>query len=150
MLTRNRRDLIEVTLSAAGNLEFDPDVLLGRECATPKPSPDGVLNLQQLGNRTRKSIMVGDHQDDAESGIRAGCLTVHILKRKRACASKHNCLHRSSTAHPIHSLESQMQIFFLLTVACKSVQKETPNITLEPIDVRFPVDDCESNKVRLC
>ena len=82
VLTRNRRDLIEVTLSAAGILEFvDPDSLLGRECATPKPAPDGVLAIcNHWGVEPEKAIMVGDHYDDIEAGLRAGCLTVHILR----------------------------------------------------------------------
>ena len=80
ILTRNNAINIEVTLKAASLADyFLPENLLGRDCATPKPSPDGVLALlKQWQAMPDDGIMVGDFLFDLQAGNAAGTATVYI------------------------------------------------------------------------
>lgn len=80
VLTRNTRRLALVTLEAAGLHEhFHPDVVLGRDSAAPKPSPDGVNQiLRTWGAPASDAVMVGDYLFDIEAGRAAGVATVLV------------------------------------------------------------------------
>ena len=83
ILTRNSRDNIDATLTAAGlGHFFDPQDSLGREDATPKPSGDGIERLlARWGADAEDAVMVGDHVDDVRAGRAAGCVTVLVERR---------------------------------------------------------------------
>lgn len=80
ILTRNNALNIEVTLKAAGLADyFLPENLLSRDCAKPKPSPDGILELLNKWQATpNKSVMVGDYIHDLRAGNTAGTATVYV------------------------------------------------------------------------
>jgi len=81
VLTRNSRQGAEVTLRAAGLDDYfvDRTLILGRDCATAKPEPDGVLEvLRRAGARPEQAVMVGDWIFDVMAGRRAGTATVLV------------------------------------------------------------------------
>ncbi len=80
ILTRNARELAQVTLQAIGVGDmFAPDDIVGRDEAEPKPSPAGlqyfVARWQAVPARM---VMVGDHRFDLECGRAAGTRTVLV------------------------------------------------------------------------
>jgi phosphoglycolate phosphatase-like HAD superfamily hydrolase len=80
VLTRNsRRNALE-TLRATGLDDFfSPDVLVGRDEATPKPSPDGILRLlERWGAPASDALMVGDYLFDLQAGRAAGVATIYV------------------------------------------------------------------------
>ena len=80
ILTRNTRRVAALTLQAAGLADFFAEAdVLGRECAAPKPSPEGVLKLLAgWGAAAEDAVMVGDYLFDIEAGRAAGTATVLI------------------------------------------------------------------------
>lgn len=80
ILTRNNLPNIEVTLEAAGLLHyFQEEDLLSRDCAAPKPAPDGIHKLLNgWSASTNDAVMVGDYIHDLDAGINAGTATVYI------------------------------------------------------------------------
>lgn len=80
ILTRNARDIAEVTLKAAQLSDyFDDDNIIGREQCAPKPDPAGILQLMQRWQSPPEStIMVGDYVFDLQAGRNAGVATVHF------------------------------------------------------------------------
>lgn len=80
ILTRNNAMNIEVTLRATGlDPFFTADNLLSRECATPKPAPDGILKLlTQWRAEAGNAVMVGDYLHDLASGRAAGTHTLYV------------------------------------------------------------------------
>jgi HAD superfamily hydrolase (TIGR01509 family) len=80
ILTRNNVLNIGITLKAAGlDNYFLPENLFSRECALPKPSPDGILGLLGLWQAySDDAVMVGDHQHDLHSGNAAGTATIYV------------------------------------------------------------------------
>ena len=80
ILTRNNAINIEVTLKAAGlDGFFTPENLLSRECAAPKPAPDGILKLlNQWQAKPDNAVMVGDYFHDLASGRAAGTHTLYV------------------------------------------------------------------------
>lgn len=80
ILTRNTRANAIRTLELIGlDRFFDPEHILGRDEAPPKPDPDGILHLAALwGTRPAATVMVGDYQYDLQAGRAAGALTVHV------------------------------------------------------------------------
>jgi len=80
ILTRNSRDLAHITLKAAGLAEFfDPDLVLGREDAEPKPSPMGIEQILAAWSvEAARCSMVGDYLFDLQAGRAAGCRTVLV------------------------------------------------------------------------
>lgn len=80
ILTRNNLPNIEVTLEAAGLLHyFKKEDLLSRDCAAPKPAPDGILKLLTSWSATANdAVMVGDYIHDLDAGINAGTATVYL------------------------------------------------------------------------
>jgi HAD superfamily hydrolase (TIGR01509 family) len=84
ILTRNTREVAFRTLAAIG-LEglVDPSCVLGRDCARPKPHPDGVLEVvRRLGGQVSHAVMVGDYLHDVRAGRAAGTATV-LVRRKQ-------------------------------------------------------------------
>ena len=63
ILTRNKRRLAHIALKATGLARyFETDVVLGRDEAAPKPSPDGVQRiLQTWGADPSDAVMLGDY-----------------------------------------------------------------------------------------
>lgn len=80
ILTRNNKINISVTLKAAGlDGYFTDENLLSRDCAIPKPAPDGILQLlNQWNAKGNQSVMVGDHLHDLLSGRAAGSKTLYV------------------------------------------------------------------------
>lgn len=73
IVTRNFPAATAHTLQTIG---VRVDVVLTRECAAPKPAPDGVLAaLSRLGKPARGALMVGDYLDDMLAGKAAGLHT---------------------------------------------------------------------------
>jgi HAD superfamily hydrolase (TIGR01509 family) len=79
ILTRNGEKLAEITLAVCGLADyFEPNQVLGRESAQPKPSPDGIRHLLSNWETTPASaVMVGDFLFDIQAGEKAGCTTVY-------------------------------------------------------------------------
>ncbi len=80
ILTRNNRPNAYQTLRACGLLEFfEPESILGRESAPPKPDPDGIRQLlAHWAAPPEAAVMVGDYHFDLEAGRRAGAATVYL------------------------------------------------------------------------
>ncbi len=80
ILTRNARDIAEVTLQAAGIKEyFRENQVIGREQCAPKPDPAGInLLMKTCQSQPGDTIMVGDYVFDLQAGRNAGVSTVHF------------------------------------------------------------------------
>ena len=80
ILTRNDKQLAELTLDVCGlRTFFDDALILGRDEHAPKPAPDGIVHLMQHWNATHGStVMVGDYVYDLKAGRAAGVTTVHF------------------------------------------------------------------------
>ncbi|SEM93777.1 haloacid dehalogenase superfamily, subfamily IA, variant 3 with third motif having DD or ED/haloacid dehalogenase superfamily, subfamily IA, variant 1 with third motif having Dx(3-4)D or Dx(3-4)E [Pseudomonas sp. ok272] len=80
ILTRNTRELAYITLQAIGLADcFAIEDVLGRDDATPKPDPDGLLKLAQAWKvEPRDMVMVGDYRYDLDCGRAAGARTVLV------------------------------------------------------------------------
>ena len=78
IVTRGSRDRCRRLLEKH---QVPVDVLVGREDAEPKPSPEAVLLASgKMGVPPEELLLVGDYVYDIEAGNRAGCRTV-LLKR---------------------------------------------------------------------
>ncbi|MDF2182749.1 HAD-IA family hydrolase [Neptuniibacter sp. CAU 1671] len=86
ILTRNRRDLAILSLEAIGlDRFFSEEVILGRDEATPKPSPEGIHQLlDKWHTPPQHAVMVGDFHYDLLCGRAAGVFTVHVCTEQRA------------------------------------------------------------------
>lgn len=80
ILTRNSRRNALASLEHIGVADlFDPEDVLGRDQARPKPDPDGILQLLRHWRAgPREAVMVGDFSMDLEAGRRAGVRTIHL------------------------------------------------------------------------
>lgn len=90
MLRAEGRDLGIVTrnstLSAVETLRrcglerfFEPECIVGRESAAPKPSPEGINQLLRLWQAdARRGVMVGDYLFDLQAGRAAGTWTLYV------------------------------------------------------------------------
>jgi HAD superfamily hydrolase (TIGR01509 family) len=81
ILTRNSKPGAVSTLQTAGLSTYfvDEEVVLGRFCAAPKPSPEGIHRiLGRWGARPQDAVMVGDWVYDVQAGRAAGTATVLI------------------------------------------------------------------------
>lgn len=82
VLTRNTQEGARRTLAASGlDRFFDPEDVLGRDDAAPKPDPAGI---QRLLDRWRAdagdAVMVGDWIYDTQCGRNAGTATVLVVR----------------------------------------------------------------------
>ena len=78
ILTRNSFQNTMATLNAAGlDVFFEQTAIISRECAPPKPSPEGIFQLltRWSGDRSQ-AVMVGDYLFDMQCGREAGVTTV--------------------------------------------------------------------------
>ncbi|RRV06215.1 HAD family hydrolase [Pseudomonas sp. v388] len=80
VLTRNARELAHITLEAIGLADcFAVEDVLGRDEATPKPHPAGLLKLAQAWDvEPSRMVMVGDYRHDLDCGRAAGARTVLV------------------------------------------------------------------------
>jgi len=80
ILTRNDRTLARLTLDEIGvGALFPPEAVIGRDEATPKPHPAGLLlHAARWGVPVGELVMVGDHGYDLEAGRAAGAMTVFV------------------------------------------------------------------------
>ena len=80
ILTRNSRSNALRSLEILGVQElFDPNCVLGRAEAPPKPDPGGILALLQRWQcLPEDAVMVGDFRFDLEAGRAAGVMTIHL------------------------------------------------------------------------
>lgn len=80
ILTRNTRELAQVTLQAIGLGDvFAADDIMGREEAAPKPSPAGLLHfVHRWQVDPAQVVMVGDYRFDLECGRAAGTRTLLV------------------------------------------------------------------------
>ncbi|MBT3217685.1 MAG: HAD family hydrolase [Proteobacteria bacterium] len=80
ILTRNTKQLALRTLEVVGLRGFFNSLnVLGRECATPKPSPDGIRQiLDRWGAEAGGAVMVGDYLFDLQAGRAAGAMAVWV------------------------------------------------------------------------
>lgn len=80
IVTRNARSVALRTLSVCGlDGYFRPELILGRDEADPKPSPDGIHHLLDAWSAAPgQSVMVGDFLFDLQAGRAAGVTTVYV------------------------------------------------------------------------
>lgn len=80
ILTRNSERNAFETLRVCGLLEFfEAADILGRESASPKPSPEGVYRLlSRWGATADSAVVVGDYVFDIEAGQAAGAATIYV------------------------------------------------------------------------
>ncbi|MCD5994783.1 HAD family hydrolase [Pseudomonas sp. CDFA 602] len=80
ILTRNARELAHITLEAIGLADcFAVDDVLGRDEATPKPHPAGLLKLASAWDvDPKKMVMIGDYRHDLDCGRAAGAKTILV------------------------------------------------------------------------
>lgn len=85
ILTRNSRDIALRSLEAIGAARFfQPDNIIGRDEARPKPDDQGLkILLQQWGENPDAAVMIGDYSYDLEAGRSVGCMTIHVDSRDR-------------------------------------------------------------------
>ncbi|KPB71938.1 HAD family hydrolase [Pseudomonas cannabina] len=80
ILTRNARELAYITLEAIGLAEcFASEDVLGRDEATPKPDPAGLLKLASAWDvEPQRMVMIGDYLHDLSCGRAAGAKTILV------------------------------------------------------------------------
>ncbi|AOX61944.1 HAD family hydrolase [Stenotrophomonas sp. LM091] len=80
ILTRNARELADVTLQAIGIGDiFAREDIIGRDEAEPKPSPVGLQYFVERWQAVPSQVvMVGDHRFDLECGRAAGTRTLLV------------------------------------------------------------------------
>ncbi len=80
ILTRNLHRIAQRCLATLGVGDFfQPESILGRGDAKPKPDPDGVLKLLELwGASATDTLIVGDYHYDLLAGRAAGIATIHV------------------------------------------------------------------------
>lgn len=80
IVTRNTRESALHTLEKIGLRDcFDERFVIGRDDATPKPSPEGVRALLTAwGEAPEQACMVGDHVDDLRAGRGAGTWAIWV------------------------------------------------------------------------
>ena len=80
ILTLNTRENAWITLKALGLSEyFTKESVIGRWCAEPKPSPNGIKKLLNHWNvYANDALIVGDYLYDLQVGRAAKIATVHV------------------------------------------------------------------------
>lgn len=80
ILTRNDQQLAYITLQAIGlDKYFTKELVLGRDEAQPKPSPDGMLKLADIWQVAPENMLIiGDFLHDLASGKNAGTHTILV------------------------------------------------------------------------
>lgn len=80
IVSRNSLASVRLTLCASGLADHFADAdLVGRDEATPKPDPAGILRLLAAwGAEAGDAVMVGDFVHDLDAGRAAGVATVYL------------------------------------------------------------------------
>lgn len=80
ILTRNAKELAQLTLEAIHlHGYFEDALILGREQATPKPDPDGLLKIASHWQvPPAQMVMVGDFSMDLKAAQAAGAYAVQV------------------------------------------------------------------------
>lgn len=80
IVTRNTRGIALRVLKTIGvGRRFEPEDVLGRHDALPKPDPHGLAILStRWGAAEGSMVMVGDYLFDLQSGRACGAATVHV------------------------------------------------------------------------
>ena len=80
ILTRNTKDIAQITLQACGlDHFFHIDNILGRSCCRPKPQPDGIFHLlKQWALSPKDAVMTGDHKFDLLTAHNAEAAAVYL------------------------------------------------------------------------
>ena len=80
ILTLNTRENAWITLKALGLTEyFTRESVIGRWCAEPKPSPNGIKKILNHWNvYANEALIVGDYLYDLQVGRAAEIATVHV------------------------------------------------------------------------
>ena len=80
ILTLNTRENAWITLKVLGISEhFTSESVIGRWCAEPKPSPNGIKKLLNHWNvYANEALIVGDYLYDLQVGRAAEIATVHV------------------------------------------------------------------------
>jgi len=80
ILTLNSRQNAELTLEALGLTDyFNEDLVIGRGCVEPKPSPKGIYRLLNHWEvAATDALIVGDYLYDLQVGRAAGIATIHV------------------------------------------------------------------------
>ena len=80
ILTLNTRENAWITLKALGLSEyFTKESVIGRWCAEPKPSPNGIKKLLNHWNvNANEALIVGDYLYDLQVGRATEIATVHV------------------------------------------------------------------------
>ena len=80
ILTLNTRENAWTTLKVLGLSEyFSKESVIGRWCAEPKPSPNGIKKLLNHWNvNANEALIVGDYIYDLQVGRAAEIATVHV------------------------------------------------------------------------
>ena len=80
ILTLNSKENAFLTLESIGLSKFfKKDLVLGRWCSEPKPSPEGVLKMLKIWKaKADQALIVGDYLYDLQVGRAARVATVHV------------------------------------------------------------------------
>jgi HAD superfamily hydrolase (TIGR01509 family) len=82
VITRNSHEATALTLEVLG---LEVDMILSRETAPPKPSPDAIeLVLGHYRIKTFEMAYVGDYLYDVQAGNAAGVKTILLTTQERA------------------------------------------------------------------
>lgn len=82
VITRNSQDSAEKTLETLG---IEVDMIVSREHAEPKPSPDPIyMVLKYFGVDAHEMVLIGDYIYDIQAGNSAGIRTVLLTSQDQA------------------------------------------------------------------
>jgi len=82
VITRNSQESASLTLKSLG---LDVDMILSREEATPKPSPEALnIVLNHYGIEPHEMAFIGDYIYDVQAGNAAGVKTILLTSQERA------------------------------------------------------------------
>lgn len=82
VITRNSGDACKRTLEKLG---MEADMVLSRDDAEPKPSPDALnIVISQLGIEPHEMTYIGDYLYDIQAGNAAGVKTILISSQERS------------------------------------------------------------------
>jgi HAD superfamily hydrolase (TIGR01662 family) len=82
VITRNSQEAASLTMEV---LDLEVDMIISREQATPKPSPDALhFVLNHYGIEPFQMVYVGDYLYDVQAGNAAGVKTILLTTQERA------------------------------------------------------------------
>ncbi|MFO8050637.1 MAG: HAD family hydrolase [Thermoplasmatota archaeon] len=82
VITRNSQEAAKLTLE---KLDLSVDIIISRESAAPKPSPESFnMVLSELGLEPYQMAYVGDYIYDIQAGNSAGVKTILLVSQEKA------------------------------------------------------------------